>query len=308
MFPLTCLHGSSLNAKTMYSDVRVLVIGAGALGCELLSQLAMTGFKNIVVVDMDTIELSNLSRHSLGRHTNIGSSKALVSAASISKRFSIKCIGLDKRIEEMSTSFFADFNVIFCAVDTVETRMWINGIVHELRKHVILIDTGTEGWMGHVRLAIPGIKGCLFCTRNLYLADDGINLMPLCTLKGRPSKPEHCVDWALSIAWPRHNTHEFDPHNSNDLEVLHQLASNFAKEHGICSVTCDFVRDYVVRIIPGIISTTTMVAGLAVLVAQRALSSQFDGDNFWFINGQASLNWTSMSLDNNPDCIVCGSK
>jgi len=88
------------------------VVGAGALGCELLSQLAMAGFGNIVVVDMDTIELSNLSRQPLYRYRDIGLSKAHVSAAFLSKRFSIKCLGLDKRIEEMPMAFFTDLSTL----------------------------------------------------------------------------------------------------------------------------------------------------------------------------------------------------
>lgn len=91
--PVACIYGSTL-AKEL-SSLKVFVVGAGAIGCELLKTFSLLGVGQqsedmaksgkIIVTDMDEIEKSNLNRQLLFRERHIGQNKAIIAAETVTE-------------------------------------------------------------------------------------------------------------------------------------------------------------------------------------------------------------------------------
>ncbi|VUZ55145.1 unnamed protein product [Hymenolepis diminuta] len=178
----------------------VLVVGAGGIGCELLKNLAYSGFKKITVVDVDTIELSNLNRQFLFRKVHVGKSKCEVACESIKQfRSDVELTPCHSSIFSFSfdSEFFHQFDIVFNALDNMAARRHVNRMCVNISKPII--ESGTSGYLGQVEpLIYLKANGrtpqslCFECTPRV----NDRRTFATCTIRNTPSEPVHCVVWA----------------------------------------------------------------------------------------------------------------
>lgn len=145
-------------------SARVLVIGAGALGNEMLKNLALLGFANIVVVDMDVIDATNLSRSILYRSTDVGKRKVDVAAEATRNIFPearVHPINANV-IYGLGLGLFGWADVVLAGLDNREARLWINRACWKMNRP--WIDGAIEGINGVARAFLPGTPPCYECT------------------------------------------------------------------------------------------------------------------------------------------------
>lgn len=146
------------------SRAKVLVVGAGALGNEILKNLALLGFRRIVVVDLDAIELSNLTRSVLYRPGDLGRDKAATAAMATTALYEEATVHPISAniIHEVGLGVFDWADLVFAGLDNREARLWINRCAWKMNRP--WIDGAIEGINGVARVFLPGQAPCYECT------------------------------------------------------------------------------------------------------------------------------------------------
>ncbi len=177
----------------------VLVVGAGALGNEVLKNLALLGLGNVFVIDLDTVEPSNLSRSVLFRAVDGGLPKAEVAARrarEINPDVTIVPMRGDV-ITDLGLGLFADMDVVIGCLDNREARLWVNRQCWKVGTP--WVDAGIQEIQGVVKVFVPPDSACYECAmteRDYQL----LNLRYSCPLLRREDILEGKVPTAPTIA------------------------------------------------------------------------------------------------------------
>mmetsp|Transcript_11925 Transcript_11925/g.16163 ORF Transcript_11925/g.16163 Transcript_11925/m.16163 type:complete len:436 (+) Transcript_11925:225-1532(+) len=302
--------------EVLHECLSVLVIGAGGLGCELLKDLALSGFKKIDVIDMDTIDVSNLNRQFLFRMCDVGKSKAEIAAERVMRR--VKGVLVTPhfcRIEDKSPEWYKDFHIILLGLDSLEARSWINAVVCSFLEYSDdgspkietlkpVVDGGTEGLKGHARVILPGITPCFQCT--LWLFPPQVTF-PLCTLAETPRSAAHCIEWAHLIHWPQTRSEtEFDNDNPDHMKWVYEQALSRASLFSIEGVTLHHTQGVVKNIVPAIPSTNAIVAAACALEALKIATMCSQGlNNYTMYVGTSGIYTHTAAYEKDPECVIC---
>lgn len=146
------------------SDAHIMVVGAGALGNELIKNLALLGVGHIYVYDMDTIEHTNLTRSVLYRAADVGKPKAQVAAQramELNPDVEAKAF-VQNIIDDVGLGVFRRMDVVLGGLDNREARLAINQACYHVNRP--WIDGAIEALSGVARVFVPGQGPCYECT------------------------------------------------------------------------------------------------------------------------------------------------
>ncbi|KAM4721453.1 NEDD8-activating enzyme E1 catalytic subunit isoform 1-T1 [Rhinophrynus dorsalis] len=309
---------SNESLQFLLETCNILVVGAGGLGCELLKNLALSGFRQIHVIDMDTIDVSNLNRQFLFRPKDVGRPKAEVAADFINNRIPDCCVTPHfKKIQDYDESFYRDFHIIVCGLDSIIARRWLNGMLMSLLNYedgvlqqssvIPLIDGGTEGFKGNARVILPGMSACVECTLELYPPQ--INF-PMCTIASMPRLPEHCIEYVRILQWAKEKPFgegvELDGDDPEHIQWIFKNSLERAAQYNIRGVTYRLTQGVVKRIIPAVASTNAVIAAAcATEVFKLATSAYMPLSNYLVFNDVDGLYTYTFEAERKDNCPAC---
>ena len=146
---------------------RVLVVGAGALGNEVIKDLVLSGFGDITLVDMDRVVLSNLNRCLFfserdSRERRYKAEVVAEGAARLDPAARVHAVV--GRIEEQPEELIRRHDIVLGCLDNLAARLHVNA--HTYPRNIPYIDGATLGTIGKVQVVLPPDTPCLECGMN----------------------------------------------------------------------------------------------------------------------------------------------
>ena len=232
------------------ANANQFLVGAGAIGCEMLKNWAMIGLATgpmgkITITDMDQIEKSNLNRQFLFRPKDVGSLKserAAVAVQVMNPDLNGKITSLPDRVGPdtegtFDETFWAGLDGVTNALDNVDARQYVDRRCVFFRKP--LLESGTLGTKGNTQVVLPHKTESYSSSQ-----DPPEQSFPQCTLRSFPNKIEH------TIAWAKEKFHQYfvgPPETVNMYLTQPNYISETLKQQGNEIPTLQSIRDYLVN-------------------------------------------------------------
>jgi len=232
------------------ANFREFMVGAGAIGCEMLKNWAMMGLGTgprgrIHITDMDTIERSNLNRQFLFRSADVGHPKSRTATNAIidmNPDLKDKIIAYNDRVGPntehiFNDEFFESIDGVTNALDNVEARQYVDRRCVFFRKS--LLESGTLGTKGNTQVVIPFMTESYSSSR-----DPPEKSIPICTLKNFPNAIEHTIQWARDLfeglfKQPAEHVNSYLSRPNYLQDILKQMSADHKQ-------TLEIIRDYLV--------------------------------------------------------------
>ncbi|KAB0378243.1 hypothetical protein FD755_009821 [Muntiacus reevesi] len=221
------------------------------------------------------------------------------------------------KIQDFDDTFYRQFHIIVCGLDSIIARRWINGMLISLLNYedgvldpssiVPLIDGGTEGFKGNARVILPGMTACIECTLELYPPQ--VNF-PMCTIASMPRLPEHCIEYVRILQWPKEQPFgegvPLDGDDPDHIQWIFQKALERASQYNIRGVTYRLTQGVVKRIIPAVASTNAVIAAVcATEVFKIATSAYIPLNNYLVFNDVDGLYTYTFEAERKENCPAC---
>ena len=187
--------------QEMLGDLKIFMVGCGALGCEFVKNFALMGVAcgpkgMLTITDNDRIEVSNLNRQFLFRNDNVGQQKSEAAAARASVMNSAininsmgTLVGGDTE-DVFHEEFWGALDLVCNALDNMQAREYVDGRCVVFEKP--LLESGTMGTGANVDVVVPHVTQSY---TDGGAAEEGGGV-PMCTLRNFPHLIDHCIEWA----------------------------------------------------------------------------------------------------------------